>query len=117
MDQKNLAICGDEPIPWSRAREQLKAGSPKSCWLAMVHPDGRPHITGIRAIWSDGKFCFTSGPATLMSRNLAANPKCAASVTLPNLDLVVKARRPGSPAKTRSNAWRSAMWPRAGQRA
>ena len=27
MKQKNLDIYGDEPIPWSRAVEQLEAGS------------------------------------------------------------------------------------------
>jgi hypothetical protein len=42
MDQTNLDIYGSEPIPWSRALEQLEAGAAKSCWLATTRPDARP---------------------------------------------------------------------------
>ena len=90
MKQKNLDIYGDEPIPWSRAVEQLEAGSAKSFWLATVRPDGRPHVAGVGALWVDGKLYFTSGPQTRKSRNLAQNPACVFSVTLPNLDLVIE---------------------------
>jgi hypothetical protein len=41
-------------------------------------------------LWLDGKFYFTSGAGTRKSRDLAANPNCALSVALPNLDLVVE---------------------------
>jgi pyridoxine/pyridoxamine 5'-phosphate oxidase len=90
MNQKNLDIYGDEPIPWSRAVEQLEAGSAKSFWLATVRPDGRPHAAAVGALWVDGKLYFTSGPQTRKSRNLAHNPACVFSVTLPNLDLVIE---------------------------
>jgi hypothetical protein len=55
-----------------------------------VRPDGRPHVAAVGALWDDGKFYFTSGPQTRKSRNLAHNPACVLSVTLPNLDLVVE---------------------------
>jgi hypothetical protein len=55
-------------------------------------PEGRPHTAGIGALWVDGKFYFTSGPATRKSRNLAANPNCTMSMSLPGLDLVVEGR-------------------------
>jgi len=90
MNQKNLDIYGDEPIPWSRAVEQLEAGTAKSFWLATVRPDGRPHVAGVGALWVDGKLYFTSGPQTRKSRNLAQNPACVLSVALPNLDLVIE---------------------------
>ena len=90
MNQKNLDIYGDAPIPWSRAVEQLEADTAKSFWLATVRPDGRPHVAAVGALWDDGKFYFTSGPQTRKSRNLAHNPACVLSVTLPNLDLVVE---------------------------
>ena len=90
MNQKNLDIYGDEPIPWSRAVEQLETGSAKSFWLATVRPDGRPHVAGVGALWVDGKLYFTSGPKTRKSRNLAQNPACVFSVALPNLDLVIE---------------------------
>ena len=94
MDQKNLDIYGDAPIPWSRARDELEGVSTndthKTYWLATVRPDGRPHVAGVGAMWDDGKFYFTSGAGTRKSRNLAANPNCTISVTLPTLDLVVE---------------------------
>ena len=101
MEQKNLDIYGDPPIPWSRALEQLEATSretvtetetPRTYWLSTVLPDGRPHLAGIGALWQDGKFYFTSGPGTRKSRNLAENPNCAISMSLPGLDLVVEGR-------------------------
>jgi pyridoxine/pyridoxamine 5'-phosphate oxidase len=90
MKQKNLDIYGHEPIPWSRAVEQLEAGTAKSFWLATVRPDGRPHTAAVGALWVDGKLYFTSGPQTRKSRNLALNPACVFSVTLPDLDLVIE---------------------------
>ena len=90
MKQKNLDIYGHAPLPWSRAVEQLEAGTAKSFWLATVRPDGRPHTAAVGALWVDGKLYFTSGPRTRKSRNLAHNPACVFSVTLPNLDLVIE---------------------------
>ncbi len=94
MDQKNLDIYGDAPIPWSRAVDQLEdfatTDTHKTFWLATVRPDGRPHIAGVGALWVDGKFYFTSGAGTRKSRNLAENPNCTISVSLPTLDLVVE---------------------------
>jgi hypothetical protein len=90
MKQKNLDIYGAAPIPWSRALAQLEAGSLKSTWLATVRPDGRPHLAGVGALWFDGKFYIVSGPETRKSRNLAENPNCVVSTSLPDLDLVVE---------------------------
>ena len=90
MKQKNLDIYGNATIPWSRALTQLEAGSLKSTWLATVRPDGRPHVAAVGALWVDGKVYFTSGPETRKSRNLAHNPACVCSVSLPNLDLVIE---------------------------
>jgi hypothetical protein len=98
MEQKNLDIYGDAPIPWSRALKALETaphkpgdpGGPKTYWLATTRPDGRPHIAGVGALWVDGKFYFTSGAATRKSRNLAANPNCVISVALSGIDLVVE---------------------------
>jgi pyridoxine/pyridoxamine 5'-phosphate oxidase len=90
VKQKNLDIYGDEPIPWSRAVEQLEADTAKTFWLATVCPDGRPHVASVGALWVDGKVFFTSGPQTRKSRNLAENPDCVISVSLPNLDLVME---------------------------
>jgi pyridoxine/pyridoxamine 5'-phosphate oxidase len=97
MQVKNLDIYGSDPIPWSRAIDQLPArdeagedAPPRTTWLSTVDPDGRPHIAGVGALWLDDRFYFTSGPKTRKSRNLATNPRCAISVALPDLDLVVE---------------------------
>jgi pyridoxine/pyridoxamine 5'-phosphate oxidase len=96
MEEKNLDIYGDPPIPWTRAVQQLEAAPdiqpPLTTWLSTVRPDGRPHTAGVGALWVDGKFYFTSGPATRKSRNLATNPNCTMSMSLPGLDLVVEGR-------------------------
>jgi pyridoxine/pyridoxamine 5'-phosphate oxidase len=96
MEEKNLDIYGDPPIPWSRALEQLEAvpdtQAPRSTWLSTVRPDGRPHVAAVGALWVDGRFYFTSGAGTRKSRNLAANPNCVLSIALPDLDLVVEGR-------------------------
>jgi hypothetical protein len=98
VEQKNLDIYGNEPIPWSRALQALEAaparpedaGGPNTYWLATTRPDKRPHVAGVGALWVDGRFYFVSGAGTRKSRNLAANPNCVISVKLAGIDLVVE---------------------------
>ena len=107
MQVKNLDIYGHDPIPWSRALDQLVAAgerdtadTPQTWWLSTVGGDGQPHTTGVGAWWADDRFYFTSGARTRKSRNLAANPKCAIAVALGDLDLVVE----GTAAKVTDQA-------------
>jgi Pyridoxamine 5'-phosphate oxidase len=98
VEQKNLDIYGNEPIPWPRALKALEGapakpedqGGPTTYWLATTRPDGRPHVAGVGAVWVDGRFYFVSGAPTRKSRNLANNPNCVISVALSGLDLVVE---------------------------
>jgi hypothetical protein len=95
MDEQNLDIYGHEPIPWSRALQQLETqageeGRGRTCWLATAAQDGSPHLAAVGALWVDGQFYFTSGPRTRKSRNLAANANCAVSVSLDDIDVVVE---------------------------
>jgi pyridoxamine 5'-phosphate oxidase-like protein len=92
MDQKNLAdLYGLDAIPWSRALEALESTVPdQSSFLATTRPDGRPHLAGIGALWDQGRLYFVSGAGTRKSRNLAGNPRCAVSMPLPGLDLVIE---------------------------
>jgi nitroimidazol reductase NimA-like FMN-containing flavoprotein (pyridoxamine 5'-phosphate oxidase superfamily) len=105
----NLDGYGHDPLPWSRALEQLEAPpattDPQSqdhttFWLTTVRADGQPHATGVGALWREGRFYFTSGAGTQKSRNLAKNPNCVISVALPGLDLVVE----GAAAKVTDEA-------------
>lgn len=59
-------------------------------FVATVRPNGRPHSAGVGAVWVDDALYFTSGPGTLKSRNLAANPACSVSVRLRGIDLVLE---------------------------
>lgn len=91
METKNLDIYGSDPIPWSRVLQQLETANwTATWWLATAGGDGRPHLAGVGARWLDGKFYFVSGAATRKSRNLAANPVCALSVSLKDIDLVIE---------------------------
>jgi hypothetical protein len=91
LQQKNLDIYGSEPLEWTRGVKQLEdTGGHRTCWLATTDPDGRAHIAGVGGLWVDDKLYFTSGPRTRKSRNLAADPRCALSVALGDMDLVVE---------------------------
>lgn len=93
METKNLAdLYGLEPIPWSRALEALETGNQRNetSFLATTRPDGRPHLAGVGAVWDHGKVYIVSGDGTRKSRNLAENPTCAISISLPGIDLVIE---------------------------
>jgi pyridoxine/pyridoxamine 5'-phosphate oxidase len=120
MREQNLDIYGHEPIPWSRALRQLEAqapeeGSSRTCWLATTDPDGRPHLAAVGAVWLDDRFYFVSGPRLRKSRNVAANPKCAMSVSLAGIDVVVEgtaSKVTDAPTLERvANLYASLGWP------
>jgi hypothetical protein len=75
MEAINLAELYQSPLlDWSRIEARLAAGLSQApgtggpdrhtCWLATVNPDGRPHVTGVGAVWADGCFWFESGKDT-----------------------------------------------------
>ena len=92
MTETNLDRYGHDALPWSRALAGLESPPPGNVtyWLACTGTDGRPHLAGVGAMWVDGTLYFTSGAGTRKSRNLAANPACAISVSLPGIDLTLK---------------------------
>jgi hypothetical protein len=93
ISTRNLDRYGSAELPWSRPRDILANDTPEAdltFFVATVRPDGRPHSAGVGAAWVDGALYFTSGPGTLKSRNLAANPACSVSVCLRGIDLVLE---------------------------
>ena len=72
------------------ATQTREESSGRTCWLATTDPDGRPHLAAVGAIWVDDRFYFTSGPRLRKSRNVVANPRCALSVSLDDIDVVVE---------------------------
>ena len=98
IETTNLdTIYGSQPIPWRRPHELLAVGAlgpDAHFFLGTVRPDGRPHAAGIGAAWFDGDLYFQTGPATRKARNIAANPACTISGSLPGMDLVFEGRGP-----------------------
>lgn len=95
VETKNLDRYGYAELPWSRPHDLLAGGSlgaDVTHFLGTIGPDGKPHASGIGAVWLDGDLYFTSGPGTRKSRNLAGNPACTISVRLEGIDLVFEGR-------------------------
>src|SRR4051794_21818694 len=101
MDAKNLAdLYGTPLLEWDAVVRRLDEGlapAPGSggpdrhtCWLATIDADGRPHVTGIGAMWVDGTFWFETGATSRKGRNLARDPRCTLSVATFAFDLVVE---------------------------
>jgi hypothetical protein len=98
--ERNLDGYGAPPIPWTKVRERLEEGltqAPGSggpgrhtCWLATVHPDGRPHVMPLGVLWVDGAFYFNAGATTRKARNLAHDPRCVITVATHGFDLVAE---------------------------
>ena len=94
MDQKNLDIYGDPPLPWwirlrrvgerrhHRCEENLLAGQPPPPTGGHTSREwARSGLIGAR---------LPGGEGTRKSHNLAENAHCAISVNLPTLDLVIE---------------------------
>lgn len=89
----NLDRYGSSALPWSRASDALRAGSPSpsvTFFLGTVGPDGTPHAAGVGGLWQDGVLYFTSSPRMRKARDLAASPACTVSVRLADIDLVLE---------------------------
>jgi hypothetical protein len=111
-------LYGAPAIPWSQPRDLLDGGALKSmhvAFLGTIRPGGRPHAAGIGAAWYDGDLYFQTGPDTQKARNVAANPACTISASLPGIDVVFEgdARRV-TDAKTLeaiASIYRDGGWP------
>lgn len=93
ISTRNLDRYGSAELAWNRPRDILASDTPGTeltFFVATVQPNGRPHSAGVGAVWVDDALYFTSGPSTVKSRNLAANPACSVAVRLPSIDLVLE---------------------------
>ncbi|MFF6977112.1 pyridoxamine 5'-phosphate oxidase family protein [Streptomyces sp. NPDC008343] len=59
-------------VPWPEAEKLLAEA--ELFWISTVRPDGRPHVTPLPAVWSQGALHFCTGPEERKARNLAGNP-------------------------------------------
>jgi nitroimidazol reductase NimA-like FMN-containing flavoprotein (pyridoxamine 5'-phosphate oxidase superfamily) len=59
-------------VSWDQTRSVLE--SAELFWVSTVRADGRPHVTPVVAVWTDGALCFTTGAEEQKYANLRANP-------------------------------------------
>jgi uncharacterized pyridoxamine 5'-phosphate oxidase family protein len=57
---------------WSNTQRELEKA--ELFWLTTVREDGRPHVTPLVAVWSNGALHFTTGDGEQKYSNLRANP-------------------------------------------
>ena len=126
MHARNLAeLYHLPPLDWAPIEERLTRGFPQApgtggpdrhtCWLATVDADGRPHLTGIGALWHEGTFWFETGERSRKGRNLARDPRCTLSLSTSEFDLVVEGtaepvRDPAVVAEMAAR-WAAVGWP------
>jgi hypothetical protein len=60
------------PTGWEETRRALAEA--ELCWLSTVRADGRPHVTPVVAVWSEGGIWFSSGEGEQKVVNMRANP-------------------------------------------
>ncbi len=60
------------PTDWDATRSILERA--ELFWITTVRADGRPHVTPLVAVWSDGALHFTTGAEEQKALNLRANP-------------------------------------------
>ena len=65
---------GATPPAWADVVGVLSAS--EMFWLSTTRRDGRPHVTPLPAIWTDGALYFCTGDAEQKARNLLAEPRC-----------------------------------------
>jgi nitroimidazol reductase NimA-like FMN-containing flavoprotein (pyridoxamine 5'-phosphate oxidase superfamily) len=57
---------------WDETRRVLETA--ELFWISTVRADGRPHVTPLVAVWSDGAIHFHTGAEEQKLANLRANP-------------------------------------------
>lgn len=65
-------------VPWALQRRRLERAS--DYWLSTTRPDGRPHVVPLWGVWLDGGLYFSTDPASVKGRNLAAEPRAAVHI-------------------------------------
>ena len=61
-----------QAVSWEDTQRLLEAA--QLSWISTVRADGRPHVTPLVAVWTDGALYFTTGAGEQKFVNLRANP-------------------------------------------
>jgi nitroimidazol reductase NimA-like FMN-containing flavoprotein (pyridoxamine 5'-phosphate oxidase superfamily) len=73
-----------EATAWARGRGELHDA--EVYWLSTVRPDGRPHVTPLLGVWTDGALYFCTGADERKGKNLTQNPHCILTTGRNTLD-------------------------------
>ena len=91
LDQR-FSDPGVRATEWDQAAQRLRTA--ELAFITTVRPDGRPHVTPLISVWSDGSLYFCTGPDERKAQNLAENPHCVLTVGTDalhgGLDIVVE---------------------------
>jgi nitroimidazol reductase NimA-like FMN-containing flavoprotein (pyridoxamine 5'-phosphate oxidase superfamily) len=83
-----------QPVSWDDTQRLLEAA--ETSWLSTVRADGRPHVTPVVTVWSDGALYFHTGAGEQKYANLQANPyvvlTCGSSAWEHGTDVVVEGK-------------------------
>ena len=60
------------PTSWEETRKALAAA--ELFWISTVRADGRPHVTPVVAVWTEGAVWFSTGAVEQKFANLRASP-------------------------------------------
>ncbi len=60
-------------LPWSYVTKRMAAS--RNYWVATTRPDGRPHVMPVWGLWLEGRFYFSTDPASRKARNIAGRPE------------------------------------------
>jgi uncharacterized pyridoxamine 5'-phosphate oxidase family protein len=96
-----------QPTAWADVQRELEQAN--AYWLSTVRENGRPHVTTVAAVWSDGAVYVTTGSDEQKFKNLDANPACVITTgcnTFEDLDVVLEADavRENDPARLQAMA-------------
>jgi hypothetical protein len=78
----------DAVIPWNVARDRLADG--RLFWWATMRPGGQPHVRPVFAVLAGGALYSTTNRNARKSKNLAANPRFAFSVSTDEIDFIIE---------------------------
>lgn len=74
---RGYSAPGAEAVPWQRVADMLERA--EMFWLSTVRADGRPHVTPLPAVWTDGAVHICTGEPEQKTKNLAREPRCVLS--------------------------------------
>ena len=82
------AADGEPGARWAEAIQELRRAT--TCWVATIHPTGRPHAVPVLAVVTGDAVHFAAGPTTQKARNLARDPRLTLTTSGDALDVVVE---------------------------